>query len=81
MHDVRETRRITTLYGLGLLDSRRELHFDRVTRLAQRLFDAPIALVSLVDHDRQWFKSSIGLDVRETPRVSRSARTRSRAPT
>ena len=42
--------------------------FDRVTRAAQRLFGTPIALISLVDHDRQWFKSCIGLTVHETPR-------------
>lgn len=63
-----ERARITTLFSLGLLDSRPELQLDRITRLAQRLFDVPIALISLVDHDRQWFKSNIGLDVAETPR-------------
>ncbi len=41
---------------------------DRLTRLARRLFDVPIALVSLVDANRQWFKSSAGLDASETPR-------------
>ena len=42
--------------------------FDRVTRAAQRLFRTPVALISLVERDRQWFKSCIGLSVRETPR-------------
>ena len=63
-----EEARIAELHGLGLLDTEPDDRFDRVTRLAQRLFDVPIALVSLVDTDRQWFKSAQGLDVRETPR-------------
>lgn len=42
--------------------------FDRVTRAAQRVFGTPVAVISLVEHDRQWFKSCIGLTVRETPR-------------
>ena len=42
--------------------------FDRVTRAAQRLFGTPIALISLVEQDRQWFKSCIGLTVHESPR-------------
>jgi len=42
--------------------------FDRVTRTARRLFDTPIALISLVERDRQWFKSCLGLSVRESPR-------------
>jgi len=46
-----------------------EEELDRVTRTAQRLFGAPIVLVTLVDRDRQWFKSCIGLTVRETPRA------------
>ena len=63
-----ETRRLETLRGLHLLDSLPEERFDRVTRLAKQIFSAPIALVSLIDADRQWFKSVQGLDVRETPR-------------
>lgn len=65
---VDETTRLAELRLLDLLDSEPEERFDRVTRLAQRLFDVPIALVSLVDEDRQWFKSRQGLDVSETPR-------------
>jgi diguanylate cyclase (GGDEF)-like protein len=42
--------------------------FDRVTRTARRVFDAPIASISLVERDRQWFKSCLGLTVRESPR-------------
>lgn len=63
-----EQTRLNVLHSLNILDSMPEERFDRVTRLARRLFDVPIALVSLVDADRQWFKSSAGLDIRETPR-------------
>lgn len=63
-----EHLRIHTLRGLGLLDTPVEERFDRLTRLARRLFDVPIALVSLVDTQRQWFKSCDGLAVRETAR-------------
>lgn len=45
-----------------------EERFDRITRLAQRLFGVSTALVTLVDEDRQWFKSRIGIDLTETPR-------------
>ena len=63
-----EAQRIRTLHALNLLDTGPDERFDRLTRLAQRLFDTPIALVSLVDSDRQWFKSRVGTNVRETPR-------------
>jgi diguanylate cyclase (GGDEF)-like protein len=63
-----EAERLKSLYALGILDSSPEERFDRLTRLAARLFDVPIALVSLVDADRQWFKSRNGLDLEETPR-------------
>jgi diguanylate cyclase (GGDEF)-like protein len=45
-----------------------EERFDRITRMAKRMFDVPIALVSLIDENRQWFKSCVGLTARETPR-------------
>jgi GAF domain-containing protein len=67
---LNETLRIASLRGLHILDTPYEERFDRITRLAQRLFSVPIALVTLVDVDRQWFKSCIGLDLRETPRSS-----------
>lgn len=63
-----DQRRLDALYSLNILDTAAEERFDRLTRLARRLFDVPIALVSLVDAKRQWFKSSFGLAVRETPR-------------
>lgn len=64
----RERRRLETLREYRILDTAPEPAFDRVTKLAADLFEAPIALVSLVDDCRQWFKSSYGLDVPETPR-------------
>jgi len=63
-----EVARLQTLRSFDILDTPQEERFDRLTRMARRLFDVPIALVSLVDKDRQWFKSRIGLPVSETPR-------------
>jgi diguanylate cyclase (GGDEF)-like protein len=63
-----EADRLRSLYGLRVLDTPPEERFDRLTRLAKRLFEVPIALVSFVDEHRQWFKSRQGLDVSETPR-------------
>jgi diguanylate cyclase (GGDEF)-like protein/PAS domain S-box-containing protein len=60
--------RVAALHALGVLDTPPEERFERLTRLASALFGAPIALVSLVDRDRQWFKASVGLDATETPR-------------
>ncbi|MEM7305874.1 MAG: sensor domain-containing diguanylate cyclase [Planctomycetota bacterium] len=53
-----------------MLDTPPEERFDRITRLACRLFDVPMALVSLVDAERQWFKSAQGVEARETPRTN-----------
>ncbi|MDT8838742.1 sensor domain-containing diguanylate cyclase [Paraburkholderia fungorum] len=63
-----EPARLATLRALRLLDTPSEERFDRLTRVARRLFKAPIALVSLIDENRQWFKSCIGLNVAETSR-------------
>lgn len=63
-----EDVRLKTLHSLCILDTPTEQRFDRLTRLAKRIFDVPIALVSLVDEHRQWFKSCIGLSVSETSR-------------
>lgn len=65
---VHEEERVHALHALNILDTRPEERFDRLTRLARRLFDVPIALVSLVDSDRQWFKSCQGMAATETPR-------------
>ena len=63
-----EPDRLETLRSLSILVPPPEVRFDRLTRMAKRLFGVPIALVSLVDENRQWFKSCIGLSVSETPR-------------
>lgn len=63
-----EKERLELLHTLKLLDSEPEAPFDRITRLVARALGAPIALVSLVDKDRQWFKSRVGLDASETAR-------------
>lgn len=63
-----ENERLAALRALALLDTPPEARFDRITRLACRLFRVPIALVSLVDRERQWFKSKQGLDASETAR-------------
>ncbi|MBD8623309.1 sensor domain-containing diguanylate cyclase [Pseudomonas sp. CFBP 13727] len=65
---VHEEERVHALHALNILDTRPEERFDRLTRLARRLFDVPIAVVSLVDSDRQWFKSCQGMAATETPR-------------
>ena len=63
-----EQQRLAALMELNILDSGVDERFDRITRLAQKTFKVPIALVSLVDTNRQWFKSRCGLDAQETPR-------------
>jgi len=65
---VREQERLFFLRSTGLLDSKASEAFDRITRLAAELFQVPIALVSLVEEKRQWFKSCVGLETRETER-------------
>lgn len=65
---IDEVSRMKTLRSLQILDTPAEERFDRLTRLAARMFDVPIALVSLVDEQRQWFKSATGLDATETHR-------------
>lgn len=66
--DLDEEARLSALEDLHVLDTASEERFDRVTRLARRLFDVPVALVTLIDRDRQWFKSADGFDAPETPR-------------
>ncbi|MFN0251712.1 MAG: ATP-binding protein [Kofleriaceae bacterium] len=63
-----EEARLRTLASYDILDTEAEVQFDALSRLAAITLDAPIALVSLVDRDRQWFKSRYGLDARHTGR-------------
>lgn len=63
-----EQERLSQLRSAAILDTPPEERFDRVTRMARRLFGVPIALVTMVDANRQWFKSCDGLAVSETPR-------------
>jgi diguanylate cyclase (GGDEF)-like protein len=65
---VDEARRLTALHATRLLGSAPEEAFDRITRMAARLLNAPTALVSLVDSDVQWFKSRCGFESAETAR-------------
>ncbi len=63
-----EVARLETLKTLRILDSAPEERFDRLTRIAKSLFSVPVSLVTLVDAERQWFKSAQGVTVSETPR-------------
>jgi diguanylate cyclase (GGDEF)-like protein len=63
-----EFERIATLRSLNILDTLPEERFDQLTRIAKRVFDVPIAQVSLIDSDRQWIKSSAGYPPAESPR-------------
>lgn len=65
---LNETARLKTLQALEILDTPPEAAFDRITRLARNIFGVPMAAISLIDQDRQWFKSRIGVDFDETPR-------------
>lgn len=63
-----EDKRLQFLQELSILDSARDETLDRITRLCQLIYSVPISTVSLIDEDRQWFKSFQGLDVCETDR-------------
>lgn len=65
-----EQARLSSLYRYRVLDTPPEHDFDVCASMAAEICDAPVALISLVDRDRQWFKSEIGLGTRETPLVS-----------
>lgn len=63
-----EAQRLSSLYSFDVLDTEREDIFDEIVELAANICDAPIALVSLIDQSRQWFKASVGLAISETAR-------------
>lgn len=67
-HPPNELERLATLLEYEVLDSLPEQQYDDLTAIAAHICDAPIALVSLLDGDRQWFKSHHGIDATETPR-------------
>lgn len=60
--------RVAKLQSLGILDSSPDQNFDRIVRLCQDIFGVEIATISLIDSERQWFKSVVGLEVCETDR-------------
>jgi GAF domain len=64
-----ETERLRALRSYKILDTKPEERFDELTRLAALIYGVPISLITLIDTDRQWFKSRFGLDVKETPRA------------
>ena len=63
-----ESARLAALARYAVLDSPREAVFDRITEMASIIYAAPKAAISLVDADRIWFKSRVGLDLTEVPR-------------
>lgn len=65
---INETERLKKLHEYEILDTETEKEFDQITKLASIIFETPIALITLVDKDRQWFKSNIGLETNETHR-------------
>lgn len=64
-----EIQRLSALYALNILDTPPEERFDRIARQAKRLFNVPVALITFIDKDRQWFKSCQGLSITEIPRA------------
>ncbi|TDU39787.1 hypothetical protein BXY82_1818 [Gelidibacter sediminis] len=68
MENSHEVARIENLYQYEILDTPPDGCYDDMTSLASKIFDVPIAIISLVDTDRIWFKSSFGIDAEEIPR-------------
>lgn len=65
---TQEERRLAALQALALLDSEPEREFDALVALAAQMLNVPVALLTLIDSDRQWIKAARGLDITETPR-------------
>ena len=65
---INEAARLRSLSEYRILGTKPEQGFDNITRMASEICQSPIALISLVDEKRQWFKSKVGLEVSETER-------------
>ena len=65
---IKEEKRLKALKSYDLLDSKREVEFDRITKLASLICETPISLITLIDENRQWYKSKIGVTIDETNR-------------
>lgn len=63
-----ESERLATLYQLHILDTEREERFDRISRIACKLFSVPIVVISFLEEERQWMKSTQGFDIKEAAR-------------
>ena len=74
-----ELERLQALHRLEILDTPPEESFASITRVLATTMDVPVAVVSLVDESRQWFKSINGLDLSETPRKGRISKGRALA--
>lgn len=68
-HSDGEAARLHATRASGLLDTPAHAHYDRIVRLASQVVDAPVALMTLIDEDRQWFKARIGMSMTQTPRT------------
>lgn len=68
MEAILEKKRLANLYEYEILDTPPDGYFDEITSLASKIFNVPISIITLVDTDRIWFKSSVGIDAEEIPR-------------
>src|SRR3990167_8620403 len=68
MNHHQEAERLAALYELNILDTPEEERFDRIVRLAAKIVGVPAAYIALLDAERQWFKSTVGMQEKQTPR-------------